>query len=132
MYFKEKTVIFYDGEYTLATETHTSLYGQTLHYGYGVFEGIRSYATASGAKIFKAREHYERLHESCQLLGIPLNYSVEELTAFTYEVLKRNALEDAYIRPLVICEPNMSLINGQPTHVFIGVWGWGAYLGENC
>jgi branched-chain amino acid aminotransferase len=130
MYFKEKTVIFYDGEYTLATETHTSLYGQTLHYGYGVFEGIRSYATASGAKIFKAREHYERLHESCRLLGIPLNYSVEALTEFTYEVLKRNALEDAYIRPLVLCDPNMSLINGQPTHVFIGVWGWGAYLGE--
>lgn len=130
MYFNDKTILFYDGEYIKATEAHTDVYGQSLHYGYSVFEGIRSYKTERGARVFKATEHYERLKRSCELLGIPLGYSVEELTAITYEVLQRNGFESAYIRPLVLCEPNMTLINGQPTKLIICAWNWGAYLGE--
>jgi branched-chain amino acid aminotransferase len=58
-YFNENTVLFFDGKMMKATDAHTSLYMQTLHYGYGVFEGIRSYGTENGPRIFKAREHYE-------------------------------------------------------------------------
>lgn len=129
-YFNEDTVLYYDGEYVKATEAHTNLYGQTLHYGYGVFEGIRSYDTPAGPRIFKAKAHYDRLIESCRLLGIPFEYSVKELTDISYKVLEMNALKNAYIRPLVICDPSMTLINGQPSRLIIAVWNWGAYLGD--
>ena len=130
MYFNEETVLFYDGEFIKATEAHTTLYGQTLHYGYGVFEGVRSYNTAQGARIFKAAEHNERLIRSAALLGIPLETSSDELTEISYEVLRRNGFTDAYLRPLVICDPNMTLINGTKSHLIVAAWNWGAYLGE--
>ena len=129
-YFNENTILFYDGQMMRATEAHTNLYGQTLHYGYGAFEGIRSYDTDHGPRIFKAREHYERLIRSCELLGIPFAYSVEEMTQISYKVLERNGFSDAYLRPLVICDPSMTLINGQSTRLVIAAWEWGAYLGE--
>ncbi len=129
-YFNENTILFYDGQMMRATEAHTNLYGQTLHYGYGVFEGIRSYDTDHGPRIFKAREHYERLIHSCALLGIPFAYSVEEMTQISYKVLESNGFSDAYLRPLVICDPSMTLVNGQSTRLVIAAWEWGAYLGE--
>lgn len=129
-YFTEHTTVFYDGHYLRATDAHTNLYAQTLHYGYGVFEGIRSYATDAGPRIFKATEHYERLIRSCELLGIPFDYTVEELTKISYKVLEVNDFEDAYLRPLVICDPNMTLINGQSSRLLVAAWQWGAYLGE--
>lgn len=129
-YFNENTILFYDGQMMRATEAHTNLYGQTLHYGYGAFEGIRSYDTDHGPRIFKAREHYERLIRSCELLGIPFAYSVEEMTQISYKVLESNGFSDAYLRPLVICDPSMTLINGQSTRLVIAAWEWGAYLGE--
>lgn len=66
MYYNEETILFLDGNFQKANQTFTDLYGQTLHYGYGAFEGIRAYQTQNGVKIFKAREHYERLKRSCQ------------------------------------------------------------------
>jgi branched-chain amino acid aminotransferase len=129
-YFNENTVLFFDGKMMKATDAHTSLYMQTLHYGYGVFEGIRSYGTENGPRIFKAREHYERLKHSCALLGIPFDYSVEEMTDISYKVLEANGFNDAYLRPLVVCDPSMTLINGQHSRLMIAAWEWGAYLGE--
>ena len=129
-YYKDYTVLYYDGAYLNATAAQTNLYTQTLHYGYGVFEGIRSYNTANGAAIFKAKEHYERLQKSGELLGIPFDYTVEQMTEISYKVLEMNNLTDAYIRPLVICDPNMTLINGTKSRLLIAVWDWGAYLGE--
>ena len=130
MYYTDKTFLFLDGKYLKATEAKTDLYSQTLHYGYGVFEGIRSYKTANGAKLFKSKEHYERLHRSAQLLNIPLKYSVEEMEAATYEVLRLNEFENAYIRPIVVCSPNMSLSHPKETSLVIEAWDWGAYLGD--
>lgn len=129
-YYKQDTTIWLDGRFYKAGEVQADLYGQTLHYGYGAFEGIRSYDTAKGARIFKSREHYERLQRSCALLGIPFNWDIDALTATTYELLERNNLRDAYIRPLVFCDPNMTLIRPKGVHIFIAVWDWGAYLGE--
>lgn len=130
MYHNSSTVVYLDGQFVKADAALTGLYSQTLHYGYGAFEGIRSYRTEQGARVFKAREHYERLRKSCQLLRIPFHRSVEELTDATYAVLERNELADAYVRPLVYCGPNMAL--GKPTSVslLIAAWDWGAYLGE--
>ncbi len=129
-YFKEDTILYYDGQYRHASDAHTNLYMQTLHYGYGVFEGIRSYDTPGGAAIFKAEAHFVRLQKSCALLGIPLEYSVAQMIDISYKVLEMNHLKDAYIRPLVVCDPNMTLINGNPSRLLVAVWEWGAYLGE--
>jgi branched-chain amino acid aminotransferase len=130
MYYTENTTLYLDGEFQAAGEAHANLYSQTLHYGYGVFEGIRSYQTSNGVKIFKAREHFERLSKSCELIGIPFDKSPEELTALSYELLKRNGFSDAYLRPLIFCGPNMSLTRPKDVHLLLCAWEWGAYLGE--
>lgn len=131
MYFNEKSVVFMDGQFVNATESKVGLYNQTMHYGNGVFEGIRSYDTEDGVRIFKAREHFDRLHHSAKVMGIKLNYSSEELEVITYQLLEKNGLRNAYIRPLVYMGDNMSLVTSDNAHVVIMVWEWGNYLGED-
>ena len=123
-------VVYRDGEFLKAAEATSHLYGQTLHYGYGVFEGIRAYQTINGVKVFKAREHYERLLKSASLIGIPLDYDPEELIQATYQVLAKNKQSNAYIRPLVFCGPNMSLTAPSQVSLMIATWVWGKYLGD--
>lgn len=131
MYFNEQTIILLNGNFVKAEESKTDLYSQTLHYGYGVFEGIRAYNTPSGVRIFKAKEHYERLKKSCELINIPFNYSIDELIEQTYKLLEINNFKDAYIRPLIFCSPNMSLTKPTGVSLMICAWEWGAYLGDN-
>jgi branched-chain amino acid aminotransferase len=130
MYYTPDTIIYHDGQFVKAKDASADLFAQTLHYGYGAFEGLRAYRTVHGTKIFKAHDHFERLHNSCRLAGIPLNTSVEELTQLSYQVLERNNLSDAYIRPLVYCGPNMSLTAPTRVHLMIAAWEWGRYLGD--
>lgn len=124
MYYNESTIIYFDGEFVKATEAKTDLYSQSLHYGYAVFEGIKSYETANGTRIFKAKEHFDRLRFSAQTVHMPFNADSDELTAVTYELLQRNGFTDAYIRPLVFCPPNMSLSKAKTTHLVIMAWEW--------
>ncbi|NPA09547.1 MAG: branched-chain amino acid transaminase [Chlorobi bacterium] len=124
MYYNDDSVLFFDGEYVKAKEAKTDLYGQSLHYGYAVFEGIKSYRTANGTKIFKAEEHYDRLRKSAEAMHMPFHYSTEEMIETTYKLLEINNLSNAYIRPLVICSPNMSLSKGQKSYLVIEVWNW--------
>lgn len=124
MYYNDDSVLFFDGGYVKAKEAKTDLYGQSLHYGYAVFEGIKSYKTANGNKIFKAEEHYDRLRKSAQAMHMPFHYSTEEMVEITYKLLEINNLSNAYIRPLVICSPNMSLSKGQKSYLVIEVWNW--------
>lgn len=130
-YYNEKTEVYFNGNWVPASMATTSLYDQTLHYGSGVFEGIRSYKTPSGAKIFKAKEHFDRLLYSAKVMHIDLKLSVKELTELSYETLKRNNLEDAYIRPLVWTGPNMSLTPSTDVNVFICAWEWGKLHGSS-
>lgn len=130
MYYTNDTILFLDGKFVKASEAKTDLFSQTLHYGYGVFEGIRAYHTVNGVKIFKAHDHYKRLLRSASLVGIPLHYSPEELTQATYEVLARNHQSNAYIRPLVFCSPNMSLTSPHEVSLMIATWKWDKYLGD--
>ncbi len=130
MYYNEKTILYHNGEFLKAMEAKTDLYGQTMHYGYGAFEGIRAYKTLEGVKIFKAKEHYDRLKRSCELIHIPFNYTSNELEHVSYELLKRNNLQDAYLRPLVYCDPNMSLNKPNKVNLMICAWEWGSYLGD--
>lgn len=130
MYYNNDSVIFLDGKFVKANQSSTDLYSQTLHYGYGVFEGIRAYDTKNGTRVFKAQEHYERLKKSCELVNIPFDYSTLELVDSTYKLLKENGFSDAYVRPLVFCDQNMSLTKPNNVSIMICAWEWGAYLGD--
>jgi branched-chain amino acid aminotransferase len=124
MYYNENTIIYFNGQFVKAVEAATGLYSQSLHYGYAVFEGIRSYPVNGGTKIFKAKAHYDRLRHSAELMKMPFNYTTEQLTDLSYEVLKQNNFTDAYLRPLVICSPNMSLSKGKECFLTIQAWEW--------
>ncbi|NEU07344.1 branched-chain amino acid transaminase [Flavihumibacter sp. R14] len=130
-YYNSETVLYLNGKFLKAAETQTDLYGQSLHYGYGVFEGIRAYQTHNGIRVFKAKEHFERLKQSCELINIPYEFDNEQLIDATYKILEVNHLKNAYIRPLVFCSPNMSLTRPAEVSVMICAWDWGAYLGNN-
>jgi len=129
-YYNENTKVYLNGNWLAASEAQTSLYSQTMHYGNGVFEGMRSYKTANGPQIFKVKEHFERLLFSAQKMHIPLSYSVEELTTLSYQLLEKNGLENAYLRPLVFLEPNMQLIGDTKANLFLCAWKWERYLGD--
>ena len=130
MYYTEDTILYLDGKWIKAKDAGVSLYNQSLHYGNAVFEGVRSYDTEDGVLIFKAREHYDRLRFSAQKMHIPLTYKSEELTKISYELLERNNLTNAYLRPLVYPGENMSLVAGEESHVLLCAWEWGRYLGD--
>ncbi|HTE24339.1 branched-chain-amino-acid transaminase [Flavitalea sp.] len=130
-YYDENTLIYLNGSFVRAAEAKVDLYGQTLHYGYGVFEGIRSYRTVSGeTKIFKAEEHYERLRQSALALNLPYEYESDALIRATYELLRLNELQDAYIRPLVYCPANMSFNRNTESYIMIAVWKMEPFLGN--
>lgn len=130
MYYKEDSVVYYNGKFVKAKEVTENPYSQSLHYGNGVFEGIRAYNTKNGARIFKANEHFERLKYGASVMSIKFDYTAEELTAITYELLKRNNLKDAYIRPLITTGADMSLLSSTQSNLMIQCWEWGKYMGD--
>ncbi len=127
-YYNEDSVLFLDGKFLKAKDAAGSLFSQTLHYGYGAFEGIRSYYTIHGTKIFKPYEHFDRLVKSCALLNIPFNYSLEELTQLSYQILEKNNLTHAYIRPIVMAGENLTLTSSQEYSLMIYAWEWDKYF----
>jgi branched-chain amino acid aminotransferase len=107
------------------------LYSQSLHYGYSVFEGIRSYKNEVGeTKVFKAEQHFERLKKSAEAIRLPYHWTIEQLVAATYEVLKINNLQDAYVRPLVFAPANMSFVENTESFITIQAWEMQPFLGE--
>ena len=123
-------MLYHNGAFEKASEANTNLYSQSLHYGYGVFEGIRAYKNTDGVSVFKGKEHFDRLKNSCQLINIPYDFDNQELLETCYKVLELNNFKDAYIRPLVYCDPNMSLSRPTKVNIMICAWEWGAYLGD--
>lgn len=130
-YYNDQTVLFLNGAFVKASEAKMDFYSQSLHYGYSVFEGIRSYKTVKGeTAIFKAEEHFDRLRQSAQALNMPYNWSNEELIAATFETLRLNNLSDAYIRPVVYAPANMSFNLNKESYIVIEVWEMGLFLGD--
>ncbi|MCX2575832.1 branched-chain-amino-acid transaminase [Pedobacter sandarakinus] len=129
-YYNSNTIIYLDGRFEKAVDSSTDLYGQSLHYGYAAFEGIRAYKTHNGNRIFKAAAHFDRLERSCQLANIPFPWDKNELISETYKLLTLNKLKDAYIRPLVFCHPNMKLNGPTGVSILICAWDWDAYSGN--
>jgi branched-chain amino acid aminotransferase len=105
-----------------------------LHYGTGVFEGIRAYETERGTAIFRHRDHLERLEKSAGLYHLTLPYAVDQLRDATHELIRRNGLASCYIRPIALRGyGEMGLYApSAPVDVIIAVWPWGAYLGEEA
>ena len=106
----------------------------TLHYGTGVFEGIRAYETDRGPAVFRLTEHIERLHASARILMMDLPYGVEELVEATKETVRSTGLESCYIRPIAYYgygEMGLSTANCH-VDVAIACWPWGAYLGDDA
>lgn len=130
MYYKEDSVIYYNGKFINAKAAKESPYSQSLHYGNGVFEGIRAYDTPNGTQVFKARAHYSRLKYGAKVMNIPFEYSEEELEKITYELLKRNGLKNAYIRPIITAGEDMSLLTSGQSNLIIQCWEWGKYMGD--
>lgn len=130
-YYNENTVLFHNGTFVKAVDAKIDLYSQSLHYGYSVFEGIRSYKTVSGAtKIFKATEHFDRFKASAEAINLPYTYNTEDLIAQTYKLLDLNNLGDAYIRPMVYAPANMSFTQNTESFIFIQAWEMGPFLGD--
>ncbi len=130
-YYNNETIIYLNGAFVKANEAKMDFYSQSLHYGYSVFEGIRSYKTVAGeTKIFKAVEHFDRLKQSASALNMPYHWNSQQLIDVTYEVLKRNSLQDAYIRPVVYAPANMSFVENKESFIVIEVWEMQPFLGE--
>lgn len=125
-------VIWFDGELVPWREAQTHVLSHTLHYGLGVFEGVRAYHAEKGTAIFRLEEHTNRLFRSAHILGMKIRYDKELLNEATRSVLRHNKLESAYIRPMCFYgAEGMGLrADGLICHTIIAAWTWGAYMGE--
>jgi branched-chain amino acid aminotransferase len=125
-------LIWINGEFVRWDDARVHVLSHGLHYGTGVFEGIRAYETERGTAIFRHREHLERLDGSAGMYYLELPYSRETLREATHELIRRNQLRSCYIRPLAWRGyGEMGLhASSAPIDVMIAVWPWGVYLGE--
>ena len=129
---RETEKIWMNGELVDWADARIHVGSHGLHYGTGVFEGIRCYETARGPAVFRLTDHLQRLHDSARLLYMDLPFSVEELRAACIEVIGANGLPECYLRPIAFYgygELGVSTA-GNPVDVVIMSWPWGAYLGE--
>ncbi len=124
--------IWMDGELVDWDDARIHVLTHTLHYGNGVFEGVRAYETDDGPGIFRLRDHIERLFRSAKIFMLDIPYNVDEIVEATVETVRVNNLPSCYIRPLVYLGYGEMGLNPLPcsVHVSIAVWPWGAYLGD--
>ncbi|ENJ5500591.1 branched-chain-amino-acid transaminase [Pseudomonas aeruginosa] len=127
-------VIWYDGELVQWRDATTHVLTHTLHYGMGVFEGVRAYDTPQGTAIFRLQAHTDRLFDSAHIMNMQIPYSRDEINEATRAAVRENNLESAYIRPMVFYgSEGMGLrASGLKVHVIIAAWSWGAYMGEEA
>jgi len=131
---RETAKIWMNGELVdwADAKVHVGTHG--LHYGSGVFEGIRAYETPEGTAVFRLTDHLERLHNSANLLMMEIPFSVEELRSASMDLLGANGIPAAYLRPIAFYGYGELGVNpgGNPVDVAIMSWPWGAYLGEEA
>lgn len=126
--------IWKNGEYLDWEDATTHVLTHALHYGSGVFEGVRCYDTEQGPAIFRWEEHLDRLFDSAKMYDMEIEYSREEITEATLELLDRQDLDSAYIRPLAYFGYDSLGVSPKdcPTDLVLAAWPWGAYLGEEA
>jgi branched-chain amino acid aminotransferase len=125
-------LIWMNGEFVAWEDAKVHVLTHAMHYGTGVFEGIRCYETEQGPAIFRHTEHLDRLRRSAELYHMDMPYSRDELREVTHELIARNGLRSCYIRPVVYRGYGPMGLDplANPVDCFIAVWEWGAYLGE--
>lgn len=123
--------IWYDGKLVPWRDATVHVLTHTLHYGMGVFEGLRAYKTTQGTAIFRLKDHTERLFNSAYIFKMKMPYDKETLMEAQLEVVRANNLESCYIRPIVFygSEAMGIAATAISTHVAVAAWPWGAYLG---
>ncbi len=126
-------LIWYDGEWVDWRDAKTHVLTHTLHYGMGVFEGVRAYHTDQGPAIFRIEEHTDRLFNSAKIMNMDIGFSKEEINQAQKDAVAKNNLDSAYIRPMSFYgSEGMGLrADGLKVHTIIAAWEWGAYLGED-
>lgn len=127
-------VIWMDGELRPWREATTHVLTHTLHYGMGVFEGVRAYDAEQGTAIFRLREHTDRLFRSAHILGMPMPWDKDTLNEAQRTVVRENRLQSAYIRPMCFYgSEGMGLrADNLKVHCIVAAWEWGAYLGKEA
>jgi branched-chain amino acid aminotransferase len=126
--------IWFDGKLVNWDDAQVHVLSHTLHYGVGVFEGIRCYRTEEGqSAVFRLKEHVDRLFDSAHIVLIEIPFTREEIRAAIHKTLVANEQTEGYIRPIVFLgEGEMGLhVRNNPVRVAIATWPWGAYLGED-
>ena len=126
--------IWFDGKLVPWREATTHVLTHTLHYGMGVFEGVRAYETAQGPAIFRLQDHTDRLFRSAHILGMKLPFGKEEINAAHLAVLKENGLKSGYFRPMAFYGSGKLGVapKKDDVQVIVAAWPWGAYLGEDA
>ncbi|HET8610234.1 MAG TPA: branched-chain amino acid transaminase [Burkholderiales bacterium] len=126
--------IWYDGKLVPWREATTHVLTHTLHYGMGVFEGVRAYKTSNGAAIFRLQEHTDRLLRSAHINGMKISYDKKTLMEAQKEVVRANQLDSCYIRPIAFYGSEAMGISAKTlsVHVAVAAWSWGAYLGPEA
>jgi branched-chain amino acid aminotransferase len=136
MSFDEMDVdtIWQDGEFVDWDDAQIHVLSHGLHYGTGIFEGVRCYDTEKGPAIFRWDEHLDRFYQSGQPYNMEIPYSREELTEATLELVRRQGLESCYIRPIAFYGYDSLGVSPRdcPVEVAIAAWPWGTYLGEDA
>ncbi|HBX57107.1 branched-chain amino acid transaminase [Pseudomonas sp. UBA2684] len=127
-------VIWYDGELVPWRNATTHVLTHTLHYGMGVFEGVRAYNTPQGTAIFRLEAHTDRLFDSAHIMGMKIPFSKDEINQATRAAVRENNLESAYIRPMVFygSEAMGLRASGLKVQVIVAAWNWGAYMGDEA
>lgn len=127
--------VWMNGELVAWENAKVHVLTHALHYGSGVFEGVRCYKTDRGPAVYRLRDHYERMERSAKIFQMEIPYSVQELMQATFDVIKANDLDECYVRPLAYRGFGGEMgVNpaANPVEVSIAVWAWGAYLGDDA
>ena len=125
--------IWMDGQMVEWRDAKIHVLTHTLHYGCGVFEGVRAYNTTQGPAIFRIQEHTERLFNSAKILRMKIPFSFDEVVKAQLDVVRENKLESCYLRPLAWLGSEKMGVSpkGAKVHLMVAAWPWGAYLGED-
>lgn len=126
-------LIWFDGEMVDWRDANVHVLTHTLHYGMGVFEGVRAYHTAQGAAIFRLKEHTDRLFDSAKIMRMDIPFSKEAFIDAQKQAVRENNLNSAYLRPMCFYgSEGMGLrADNLKTHCIVAAWEWGSYLGED-
>ena len=124
MYFRRNTVLYLNGKWLKATDAMGNLFSQALHHGSGVYDGLRAYGTGTGPQIFKAKEHFDRLRYSAAQMSINIEYTTKELIEIAYQLLERNQLDNAYIRPLLYTGTIAGQTELDDVYLIMAAWEW--------